>query len=73
VAKEYSLHYHCETVHKEKFHHLEGKLMEDKFIVLKSNLQWQQNIFSIANKSSEAMVYVHFTLVTLLQDKTIHG
>jgi len=40
-----------ETMHKEKFNNL-----EDKFNILKLDLQWQQNIFTVAKKSSEAVV-----------------
>jgi len=35
VPKEYSLCHHYETMHKEKFSQLEGKLKEDKFNLLK--------------------------------------
>jgi hypothetical protein len=50
------------TTHKEKFGRLEGKLTEDKFNVLKSDLQWQHNALTVANKSSEASVYASFAL-----------
>jgi len=43
--------------------HLESKLKEDKFIVLKSDLQRQQNVFTVANKSSEAAVYANLQII----------
>jgi hypothetical protein len=50
-------------LHKEKFGHVEGKLKENKFNVLKSDLQRQQKVFTIASKSSEAMAYASLTLL----------
>jgi hypothetical protein len=40
----------------KKFGHFEGKVREDEFSHLKSVLQRQQNLFTMANKSSEAEV-----------------
>jgi hypothetical protein len=50
VPKEYDLRRHYETLHKDKFGVLEGKLREDKLKNLKSDLQRQQNIFTVATK-----------------------
>jgi hypothetical protein len=44
-------------MHKERFGHLEDKLREDKFIVLKSSLQWLEAIPTVANKSSKGAVF----------------
>jgi len=43
-------------VSMKKFGHFEGKVREDEFSHLKSVLQRQQNLFTMANKSSEAEV-----------------
>jgi hypothetical protein len=43
VPKQYNLRHPDETMHKEKFGHLEGKLREDKFKLLKSDLQRQKS------------------------------
>jgi hypothetical protein len=60
VTKEYNLHCHYETLHKDKFGVLEEKLREDKLKNLKSDLQWQQNIFTAAAKSNEAEVHANY-------------
>jgi hypothetical protein len=50
VPKEYNLRRHYETLHKDKFGVLEGKLREDKLKNFKSDLQRQQKIFTVATK-----------------------
>jgi hypothetical protein len=60
------LHYHDETIHKEKSDHIEDKLRENKFIFLKLCLQQQQNIFTVANKSSETAVYSSFAVSQII-------
>lgn len=45
-----------ETWHKDKYGVIEAKLREDKLKNLKSNLQWQQNRFTVATKSHEVAV-----------------
>jgi hypothetical protein len=49
APKEYSLRRHYETLHKDTFGVLEGKLRENKLQKLKCDLQ-QQNIFTFATK-----------------------
>jgi hypothetical protein len=44
VPKEYILRRRYETMHKEEFGDFEGKLREDKFNVLKSDLLRQRNV-----------------------------
>jgi hypothetical protein len=53
-------------MHKEKFDDLEGKVREDKFNLLKSDLQRKQNEFTVANKSNEAAVYSSFSLSQII-------
>jgi hypothetical protein len=65
VPKEYSL-CHLETIYKEKFGLLEDELMEGKLNLLKSNLQWQRNVFVVANKLSIAVVYVNFAVLQVI-------
>jgi hypothetical protein len=50
VPKEYNLRRHYETLHNDAFGVLKGKLREDKLNDLKSDLQWQQNIFTVTTK-----------------------
>jgi hypothetical protein len=56
APKEYNLRHHYETLHKDKFGVLEVKLKEDKLKNLKSDLQRQQDIFTVV-KSNEAAVH----------------
>jgi hypothetical protein len=53
-------------MHKVKFGHLQGKLRYDKFNLLKSNLHWQQNVFTVSNKSNEAVVYASFAQLQII-------
>jgi hypothetical protein len=62
VPKEYNLRRHYETLHKHKFGILEGKLRQGKLKNLKSDLQRQQNIFTVATKSNEAAVHASFAI-----------
>jgi hypothetical protein len=53
---------HYETLHKDKFGVLEGRLRENKWKNLKFDLQWQQNILTVATKkwssSSSKLYYI---------------
>jgi hypothetical protein len=51
APKEHNFRRHYETLHKDKFGVPEGKLREDKLKDLKSDMQRQQNIFTVAKKS----------------------
>jgi hypothetical protein len=68
VSKEYNLRRHYETAHEKKFAH-ECKLREDKFNVLKSDLQ---NVFTLATKTSEAAVYANFALTQIIPNDRNH-
>jgi hypothetical protein len=70
VPKEYNLCHHYETLHKDKFGVFEGKLREDKLKNLKSDLQQQQNIFTIATKSNEAAVHASFVISQIIAKKS---
>jgi hypothetical protein len=69
VPKEYNLRRHYETSHKDKFGVLEGKLREDKLKNLKSDLQQQQNIFTVAAKSNETAVHASFAISQIIAEK----
>jgi hypothetical protein len=69
VPKEYNLHRHYKTLHKDTFGVLEGKLREDKLKNLKSDLQRQQNIFTVATKSNEAAVHASFAISQIIAKK----
>jgi hypothetical protein len=62
VPKEYNLRRHYETLHKDTFGVLEGKPREDKLKNLKSDLQRQQIIVTVATKSNEAAVHASFVI-----------
>jgi hypothetical protein len=47
---------HYETLHKDRFGVLQGKLRKDELKKLKCDLQQKQNIFTIATKTNEAAV-----------------
>jgi hypothetical protein len=70
VSKEYNSRRHYETLHKDKFCVLEGKLREDKLKNLKSDLQRQQNIFTVATKSNEATVHASFAISQIIAKKS---
>jgi hypothetical protein len=59
-----------ETLHKDKFGVLEGKLREDKLKNLKSHLQRQQNIFTVATKSNKAAVHAGFAISQITAKKS---
>jgi hypothetical protein len=69
MPKENNLLRHRETIHKEKFGHLVGKPREDEFIVLKYDLERYTNIFTVANKSSEAAVFMQLHHRLLQNDR----
>jgi hypothetical protein len=69
VPEEYSLRCHYETVHKDKFGVLEVELREDKLKNLKSDLQQQQNIFTVVTKSNEAAVNASFAISQIIAKK----
>jgi hypothetical protein len=64
-AKEYICVYHYEAMYKGKFGHLEGKLREDKFNLLKLDLE-QHDVFTVHNKLSDAVVYAGFALLQII-------
>jgi hypothetical protein len=70
VPKEYNLRRHYETLHKDKFGVLEGKLREAKLKNLKSDLQRQQNIFNVATKLNEAIVHASFAISQIIAKKS---
>jgi hypothetical protein len=70
VSKEYNSRRHYETLHKDKFGVLEGKLREDKLKNLKSDLQRQKNIFNAATKSNEAAVHSSFYISQIIAKKS---
>jgi hypothetical protein len=70
VPKEYNFRRHYETLHKDVFGVLEGKLREDKLKNLKSDLQRQQNIFTVATKSNEAAVHASFAVSQIITKKS---
>jgi hypothetical protein len=53
-TQEYSLRRYYETLHKDKFCVLEGRLRENKLKNLKCDLQRQQHIFTVATETNEA-------------------
>jgi hypothetical protein len=61
---------HYETLHKDKFGVLEGKLREDKLKNLKSDLKRQQNMFTVATKSNEAAVHASFAISQIFAKKS---
>jgi hypothetical protein len=70
APKEYNLRRHSETLHKNKFGVLELKLREDKLRNLKSDLQRQQNIFTAATKSDEAVIHANFAISQIIAKKS---
>jgi hypothetical protein len=70
VPKEYNLRRHYETLHKDKFGVLAGKLREDKLKNLKSDLQRQQNIFTVSTKSNDAAVHASFAISQIIAKKS---
>jgi hypothetical protein len=70
VPKEYNLRRHYETLHKDKFGVLEVKLREDKLKNLKSDVQRQQNIFTVTTKSKEAAVHASFANLQIIAKKS---
>jgi hypothetical protein len=70
VPKEYNLSLYYETLHRDNFGVLEGKLREDKSKKLKSDLQRQQNIFTVATKSNEAAVHASFAISEITANKS---
>jgi hypothetical protein len=70
VPKEYNLRRHYETIHKDKFGVLEGKLREDKLKNLKSYLKRQLNIFTVPTKSNEAAVHASFAISQIIAKKS---
>jgi hypothetical protein len=70
LPKEYDLRRHYETLHKDTLGVFEGKLREDKLKNLKSNLQRQQNIFTVATKSNEAAVHASFATSQIIANKS---
>jgi hypothetical protein len=62
APKEYKLLRHYETLHKDKFGVLEGRLRENKLKNLKCDLQRQQNVFTVATKTNEAAVQASFII-----------
>jgi hypothetical protein len=69
VPKEY-LRRHYETLHKDKFGVPEEKLREDKLNNLKSDLQRQQNTFTVATKSNEAAIHASFAISQIILKKS---
>jgi hypothetical protein len=67
-VKRIHLCYHYETIHKGNFGHFEGKLREDKFKLLKLDLQ-QHDVFTAHNKLSEAAVYASFSLLQIIAEQ----
>jgi hypothetical protein len=70
APKEYNLGRHYETLHKDKFSVLEGRLRENKLKNLKCDLQWQQNISTIATKTNEATVQESFIISQIIAKKS---
>jgi hypothetical protein len=70
MPKEYNLCHHYKTLHKDRFGVLEGNLREDKLKNLKSDLQQQQNIFTVAAKSNEAAVHASFVISQIVTKKS---
>jgi hypothetical protein len=70
VPKEYNLRRHYETLHKDTFGVLEGKLREDNLKNLKSDMKRQQNIFTVATKSNEAAVHASFAISQITAKKS---
>jgi hypothetical protein len=70
APKEYNLGHHYETLHKDKFGVLEGRLRENKLKNLKCDLQWQQNISTIATKTNEATVQASFIISQIIAKKS---
>jgi len=64
--EDYNFRPHYEIMHKERFSHLQGKVMKDKSNVLKLDLQGHENVFTAASKSNEAAVGIHFFLFRIL-------
>jgi len=50
---------------KRNFGNFEDKPCEPKLKVLKSDMQRQQNVFTVANKSSEVVVCASFALLQI--------
>jgi phosphopantetheinyl transferase (holo-ACP synthase) len=61
---------HYEALHKDKFGVLEGKLGEHKLKNLKSDLQRQQNIFTVSTKSNEAAIHASFAISQITAKKS---
>jgi hypothetical protein len=61
---------HYETLHRDAFGVLEAKLREDKLENLKSDLQRQQNIVTVATKSNEAAVHASFAISQIIAKKS---
>jgi hypothetical protein len=70
APKEYNLRRHYETLRKDKFVVLEGMLRENKLKNIKCDLQWQQNIFTVATKTNEAAVQVSFIISQIITMKS---
>jgi hypothetical protein len=70
APKKYKLRHHYETLHKDKFGVLEGRIRENKLKNLKCDLQWQQNIFTVATKTNEAAVQASFIISQIIAKKS---
>jgi hypothetical protein len=70
APKEYNLRRHYETLHKDKFGVLEGRLRENKLKNLKCDLQRQQNIFTVGTKTNEAAVQASFIISQIIAKKS---
>jgi phosphopantetheinyl transferase (holo-ACP synthase) len=65
------LHRHHENLHKDKFGVLEGSLRENKLKNLKCDLQRQQNMFTVATKTTEAALQTSFIISQIVAKKSI--
>jgi hypothetical protein len=69
VPKECSWCRHYETLHKGNFGILEGRLREDKSKNIRCDMQWQQNVITVATKINEAAVQKSFVISQIIAKK----
>jgi hypothetical protein len=70
APNEYNLRHHYETLRKDKFGVLEGRLRENKLKNLKCDMQLQQNIFTVTTKTNEAAVQASFIISQTIAKKS---
>jgi len=66
VCKEYNVRRHYNSLHREQYDALSGKVREEKLEQLKSSFAQQRNLFNNSNKSSEDLVKASFVISNMI-------